>query len=133
MTKQETTSIQLRRFGLTISGGLALLGLLSWFRGHTTVPVLFWTIATVLFLLALIFPRLLLRIEKAWMGLALVLAWVNTRIILTFLFYAILTPIGMVMRLFRDPLDRRLHDGRVSYWVQKESKPFDPKGYENQF
>ena len=133
MTKQETTSIQLRRFGLTISGGLVLLGLLSWFRGHTTVPVLFWAIATVLFLLALIFPRLLLRIEKAWMGLALVLAWVNTRIILTFLFYAILTPIGVIMRLFRDPLDRRLHDGRVSYWVQKEPKPFDPKGYENQF
>ena len=133
MTKQRTASIQLRRFGLTISGGLVLLGLLSWFRGHTTVPVLFWTIAAVLFLLALIFPRLLLPIEKAWMGLALVLAWVNTRIILTFLFYAILTPIGMVMRLFRDPLDRRLHDGRVSYWVQKEPKPFDPKGYENQF
>jgi len=133
VTKQRTASIQLRRFGLTISGGLVLLGLLSWFRGHTTVPVLFWTIAAVLFLLALIFPRLLLPIEKAWMGLALVLAWVNTRIILTFLFYAILTPIGMVMRLFRDPLDRRLHDGRVSYWVQKESKPFDPKAYEKQF
>jgi len=133
VTKQRTASIQLRRFGLTISGGLVLLGLLSWFRGHTTVPVLFWTIAAVLFLLALIFPRLLLPIEKAWMGLALVLAWVNTRIILTVLFYAILTPIGMVMRLFRDPLDRRLHDGRVSYWVQKESKPFDPKAYEKQF
>lgn len=133
LMKAESSRHQLRCFGLTVSTGLACIGLLSWFRGHTTVPVLFWAIATVLFLLALIFPRLLLRIEKAWMGLALVLAWVNTRIILTFLFYAILTPIGMVMRLFRDPLDRRLHDGRVSYWVQKEPKPFDPKGYENQF
>jgi hypothetical protein len=67
------------------------------------------------------------------MDLALVLAWVNTRIILTLLFYAVFTPIGVIMRLFRDPLDRRLHDGRVSYWVPKEPEPFDPKRYENQF
>lgn len=92
-----------------------------------------WTIATPLFLFGLISPNLLRGVEKVWLGLALVLAWVNTRIILTFLFYALFTPIGVIMRLFRDPLDRRLRDGRVSYWVRKEPKLFDPKAYENQF
>jgi len=131
--KQETSSIQLRRFGFIVSGGLTLVGLLSWYRGHTTMPEVLWTIATVLFLLGLSVPKLLRPVQKLWMGLAMVLAWVNTRIILTCLFYALFTPIGMIMRLFRDPLDRQLRDGRVSYWIRKEPKPFDSKSYENQF
>ena len=97
------------------------------------MPEVHWTIATILLLLGLILPKLLRPVNTFWMSLAMALAWVNTRIILTCLFYAVFTPVGMVMRLFRDPLDRRLHDGRVSYWVQKESKPFDPKAYEKQF
>jgi len=131
--KQETSSSQLRRFGFTVAVGLTLIGLLSWYRGHTSVPATLWTIGAVLFLLGLIVPNCLLPIQKVWMGLAMALGWVNTRIILSLLFYAVLTPIGVIMRLFRDPLDRRLHDGRVSYWVQKEPKPFDPKAYEQQF
>jgi hypothetical protein len=131
--KEESSRSQLRRFGITVAVGLACIGFLSWYRGHTNAPAVLWTIATLFFLSGLIFPDLLRRIEKGWMGLALVLAWVNTRIILTLLFYAVITPIGVIMRLFRDPLDRRLHDGRVSYWVPKKPEPFDPKRYENQF
>ena len=131
--QEKASRSKLRRFGVTVSVGLACLGLLAWYRGHTTTPALLWTIATVLFLFGLIFPNLLRRIEQLWMSLALVLAWVNTRIILTLLFYGVFTPIGVIMRLFRDPLDRRLHDGCVSYWVRREPKAFDPKSYENQF
>lgn len=77
--------------------------------------------------------NLLLPFEKVWMGLAMALGQFNTRIILSLLFYTIVTAIGVIIRLFRAPLDRRLHDSRVSYWVQKELNPLDPKGYENQF
>ncbi len=34
----------------------------------------------------------------------------NTRIILTVLFYLVMTPVGFIIRLFRDPLDRSLKD-----------------------
>jgi len=131
--KQATSSIQLRRFGFVVSAGLALIGLLSWYRGNTTMPEVLWTIATILLLLGLILPKLLRPVHTFWMGLAMALAWINTRIILTCLFYAVFTPVGMIMRLFRDPLSRLLRDGRVSYWIMKEPKPFDPKTYENQF
>ena len=131
--KKESSSNRLRRFGFTVGSGLGLIGLLSWYRGHTSAPAVLWAMAAMLFLFGLIAPNLLRHIERFWMSLALLLAWVNTRIILTCLFYALFTPIGMIMRLFRDPLDRRLRDGRVSYWVRKEPKPFDPKAYENQF
>jgi len=131
--RRESSRPQMRRFGLTVALGLTLIGLLSWYRGHTSVPTVLWTIATVLFLFGLIAPNLLVPIQRVWMGLAIALGWVNTRIILSLLFYAVITPTGVVMRFFRDPLDRRLGDGRTSYWVKKDSKPFDPKSYENQF
>jgi hypothetical protein len=58
---------------------------------------------------------------------------VNARVILTVLFYGVLTPVGLVMRCVRDPLDRTLADGRASYWKRRAPTPVDPAGYENQF
>ena len=62
-----------------------------------------------------------------------VLGHVNARIILTLVFFLILTPIGIVMRLFRDPLNRRLGDGSESNWTKRTVEPVDPARYEQQF
>ena len=131
--KEESSQLESRRFAYTVCGGLALIGLVSWYRGHTTVPAFLWTISAALFLCGLILPNLFRRVQRVWMGLATVLGWVNTRIILSLLFYVVLTPVGLILRLFRDPLDRQMGDGRASYWVRKEPTPVDPKAYENQF
>ena len=131
--KGELSVTEMRRFSFIVSGGLALIGLVSWYRGHSSIPMALWIIAAVLLLCGLILPRLLRPVYKAWMVLATVLVWVNTRIILMMLFYAVFAPVGLIMRLFRDPLDRKLHDGCSSYWKQKESRSFDPKTYEHQF
>ena len=61
------------------------------------------------------------------------LGWVNTRIILTALFYVVVTPAGVVMRFFRDPLDRELSEARASYWSRRPVARFDPKSYQRQF
>lgn len=53
-------------------------------------------------------------------------------VILVVVFYGIFTPIGMLVRLFRDPLDRTLPDDRESFWVRKTPVAFDPKEYEKQ-
>lgn len=130
--KEKSVPVKSLRFDFTLCGGLALIGLGSWYRGHTTVPVVLWTISIALVLFRLISPRAFRSVRTVWMRLATILAWVNTRIILSLLFYAVLTPIGVIMRIFRDPLDRRLSDGRSSYWVPKEPTS-DPKAYDNQF
>ena len=58
-----------------------------------------------LVLLGLVFPRALVLPNKAWMALAEALSFVSTRIILAFVFFGIVTPIGFVKRLFGwDPL-----------------------------
>src|SRR6185503_10451427 len=57
---------------------------------------------------------------RQWMKLAGVLSWVMTRVILSIFFYAVLTPVGALMRLLRKtPLDLAWKDGKDTYWIDK--------------
>ena len=117
-----------------MGGGLLVVGAISWWRGHSVAPVVLWSLAATIALAGLLVPRALEPVERWWLRLGLVLAWVNTRIILTVLFYLVVTPIALVMRLFRDPLDRRLAAEATSYWQRRAARPDDPAaGYEHQF
>jgi Saxitoxin biosynthesis operon protein SxtJ len=123
----------LRRFALIVATGLTVVAAISWWRGHTIVPAVFWSIAGVLGLTGLVAPRILGPVERGWLAVGAVLAWVNTRIILTVLFYIVVSPVAMVMRLFRDPLERRIDRASASYWVRRPATATDPKSYEQQF
>ena len=82
---------------------------------------------------ALLAPRLLAPVERAWMRFADVVGRINTRIVLTVVYALVLTPIGLVRRAFGDPLDRRTRDGRASTWVRRPRAPVDPARYRQQF
>jgi hypothetical protein len=67
---------------------------------------------------------LLQRAYDRWMVVVRALAWVNTRVILTVVFYLILTPVGLVRRLMGyDPLNRRLEPDARTYRVSRERRP----------
>lgn len=91
----------LRDFGL-ITGGLfiALFGLLFPWLFNVNTPVWPFNLAGVLWILALLIPNVLKPIYTVWMSFALVLGWINTRIILALVFYIVITPTGLIMLLF---------------------------------
>lgn len=118
---------ELRRFGFTVAIPLALLAGLGVWRGHTLFPSALGGLAFALGVLALLTPRFLRPVHKHWMQMAYALGWFNTRVLLGLVYFFVMTPIGMVMRLLgRDPLDRRLRD-RPSYWVERTRRP-GPRG-----
>ena len=123
----------LRKFGITVGLGFAVLGTISWARDHTIAPRVLWTMGALLFVPGVVAPAILAPVERVWMRFALVLGHFNTRVILSALFYVLLTPIGLVMRLFRDPLDRSLTDDRASFWIRREPEQVDQARYEQQF
>lgn len=124
---------ELRKFGVTVGAAFVVLGTISWWRGHEIPPRVLWTLGGLLLVPGLLFPTVLGPVQRAWMAFALVLGHVNTRIILTVLYYLVMTPVGLVMRLFHDPLDRTLADGKPSHWVKRETTPVDVARYERQF
>ena len=82
--------------------------------------------------LALICPRLLSPLYKAWMAFGHVLGWINARIILGVVFFVVVTPIGLVMRLAGKDLLRMKMQKSASYWITR-GKPLDPQSMRNQF
>ena len=123
-----------REFGLIVGGIFLLLS--SWwiYRGkfHSVSQVTL-PLGAVLVLLGLVFPRALVYPNKAWMALAEVLSFVSTRVILAFVYFVIVTPIGFVKRLFGwDPLNRRAPKSE-SYWRPYSDRQRNPRHYEKMF
>ncbi len=123
-----------REFGLIVGGVFVLLSGWWIYRGkfHTVVPITL-PFGAVLVLLGLVFPRALVWPNKAWMALAEALSFVSTRVILAFVFFVIITPIGFVKRLSGwDPLHRRAKRSD-SYWEPYSDRQRDPRHYEKMF
>ncbi len=109
------TRKDLRNLGLIFFIALGIIGSLLWWKGRPSAPWL-WAAALALGLWGLIWPRGLHPLYRVWMGLAVVLNYFVSRLILTLIYYLVLTPIGMLLRLLgQDPLDLKLQD-RSSYW-----------------
>lgn len=111
----------LRRFGLVMAAPLiAIAGILYW-KSHGA-PV-WWAGAAVLSaVLGLAVPRLLKPVYILWMTLAYYLSVVMTFVILTLFFFLIMTPAGLIMRLFgKDPMERRFPGNKESYWINSQT------------
>ena len=120
----DTSRRQLRRFGLAVGPVLVLVALvIAWRGGWAFGTGARWLAGSgaALAVLGLAAPAVLLPLYRAWMGLALVLGHVMTRVLLTLVFFLVVTPIGLVRRAVgRDPIEKSAAPDRTSYWVQRE-------------
>ena len=122
---QPLTVKELRSFGFTTGAiACALFGLvLPLLFGHG-FPLWPWYLAGVLFVLAVVYPPALRPVYRGWMKIGHVLGFINTRIILGILFYGLIFPMGVGMRLFRkDPMGRSLDEDLKSYRIASRVLP----------
>ena len=110
---------ELRKFGLTTGAIFAVLfGFvlpLIWRVDAHRWPLV---IGAVLCSVALISPRSLAPFYNIWMRIALILGWLNSRIILGVIFLLVVTPMALVMKLFgKDPMQRKLEAEKSSYRI----------------
>ena len=118
------TKAQLRSFGFIIGGIFLFIGLWPMVWRGADVRVWAVVVAALLLVPALIVPAALRPVHTVWMAVGEWLGWINTRIILGLAFYIVVTPIGLVLRLFgHDPMRRRFEPQAASYRVPKEARP----------
>ena len=85
-----------------------------------------WLVAAVLWIPALAMPSALGYLHRGWTRLADVLGWLNTRVILSLLYFIAIVPIGLVMRLAgRDPMKRKFDPAAKSYRVASKQRRSD--------
>ncbi|MEY2502640.1 MAG: carbamoyltransferase [Verrucomicrobiota bacterium] len=122
----------LRRFGLTIGVAFLLLSAFVNFR-HRGAGRPLASLAVLLVLFATVAPRLLRFVHRPWMRVADFLGAISSRILLTIVFFLVITPIGWLQRLCgKRPLDFDFKNGEASYW-HRRSGSAAPVEYENQF
>jgi hypothetical protein len=121
--RKSATRKQLVSFGLVFAGFFLLVGLYPILHGGLPRR---WSVGTAaaFAVVATVFPGLLRLPYAGWMAFGEALAWVNTRIILTVIFFVVFLPAGIIMRIFgKDPMTRRFDIGLGSYRVRRTSRP----------
>jgi len=123
----------LRKFGITIGVLLMILaGFLFW-RGRDTFAIML-VLGIALCVLGLAIPVVLKPINWIWMVLAIILGWIMTRVILSLLFYVVITPIGLFSRLTGNRfLDLEWDKSKETYWNYRTTKQLNSEDYERQF
>lgn len=133
LKQQSITSKELRKFGLVISGILSVIAIILYYKGS----IHFWWIGGfgILFLtLGLISPTTLKHVYKLWMGFAIVLGHIVSSIILSLIFYLVITPMGIVLRILgKDYMNRSFSKKEGSYWIKKGKREFNPSSYEKMY
>ncbi|TKB63496.1 MAG: sxtJ [Nitrospira sp.] len=128
----QATNKELRQFGLLVGGVFSVIGL--WpvvFRGE---PPRLWAmiLGSLLIVLGAVVPQSLKQVHSGWMKIGHVLGAINTKIILGIIYYLLITPMGLVMRLMgKDSMHRTLAKETTTYRVVRS--PRSPRHMRNQF
>jgi hypothetical protein len=114
-----------RQFGLVMAGFFAVLSALAAWRGGWSWTVGWLAVAAVFLLVALLRPTLLGVLNRLWFRFGLLLHKVMTPLIMALMFFVVLTPTALLMRLFgQRPIARGFDRSAASYWIDRgEARP----------
>lgn len=122
-----------RNFGLVMAVAFMVISLIRWwFSG--TYSFIFIYIAVPFAVLGLLAPRVLQPVLVVWIKFSIVLNWIMTRVLLSLVFFLMITPTRIILSLRgKDTLNRSYLPGDETYWEKPEEQPDDIEGYKNQF
>ena len=122
-----------RAFGIVFAVVFFVIGLLPLpFGGDARV----WSVVVGAAFLAVAFlrPRILAPLNRLWMRFGLLLHRIVSPIVLGIMFFAVITPMGLLRRAFGwDPLRLRFDKEAKSYWVDRKPPGPPPETLDNQF
>ena len=115
----KTNKEEIRKFGFLIGGVLIAISIFMLWKTFNQYQLVF-IIGIMFILLGFFIPWILKPIYIIWMTFATILGWIMTRVILTILFYLIVTPIGLIARIFGVKfLDLSWNKNVKSYWNKR--------------
>ncbi|OVE78260.1 hypothetical protein BVX98_00900 [bacterium F11] len=124
----------LRKFGLAILIGFALIGGIVYWRGFHQVAIGLWIGSGIVGALAILLPPLSKPFYWIWMGIAFVMGTVISFLIVAFIYYFIFTPVGLIMRLIgRDALKLKKKSFQHNTYWHSHPAMEDKKIYERLF
>ena len=118
-----------RSFGIVFFVVFLLIGLYPLSNGG---DLRIWsiTISFIFLSLSLLDSSLLTPLNKLWFKFGLFLGKIISPLVMGLIFFVVVSPIGIIMRLFKKDLLNLKYNKKESYWIEKT----DPKSkMKNQF
>jgi|SRR5271170_2901599 len=131
--RQEGRGSSDRSFGIVFGIFFVLVGL-SPLRAHHPVRGWAFPVAGLFLAVAFLNPAWLRPLNKLWTKLGILMGRVVSPVITALLFYLVVTPTGLLFRLFgKDPLRLAFEPGAKSYWIERKPPGPLPETMTNQF
>ena len=128
----ESSRKDLKNFGFIIGFILMVIGVFL-FIGEKYLFIYFFSIGSILIILGGIAPIILKPFHKVWMVFAVIVGWIMTRVILSILFFSIITFIGIFTRLIRKDFLNLKQENQISFWNSRDREYELNQDYEKQF
>lgn len=122
-----------RSFGLWFAGIFLAIALFIWYKsGNLKIWLL--VLSAVFGLLGATQPSLLAPFNRVWTKLGLLMGKIVSPIVMGVLFFLMVTPMGLFMRLAgKDLLRLKFQPGDKSYWIPRDPPGPDPQTLSKQF
>lgn len=131
----EYTELQLpsnRKFGIFFTVIFLILSSYFWYLGNVIEASCFAAMSALFAIISIYKAKLLLPLNKLWMSFGFLLGKIVSPLVIGIIFFALFTPIAVIMRLFgRDELRLRFRS-KESHWINREIS-MQPKFFRNQF
>ena len=131
---REPTRRELLWFGLILFAVLGVVGLLVYWKFQApSVASKIWAVGGGLTAAYYAFRPVRRPLYFGWMYATFPIGWIISHTVLAFVFYLVLTPVGLIMRaLGHDPMRSGFDREAESYWI-KENPHRNLAGYFRQF
>ena len=129
------TPKQLNQFGFIWMAFVAIFGLIAMVKFHNPwMARVLWLAAVVVPLIGWTAPRFMRWIFVGMSYLAWPIGFVVSHVMLALVYYVVVTPIGLLTRLFGyDPMKRRFDREATTYWMERLPPSDGTKRYFRQF
>jgi hypothetical protein len=115
------TDAQARKTALVVAAVLLAIAAWNLYRGRMAFVLVFGIVGAALLVVGMLLRGAARAFHTIWMRLASALGYVNSRVLLTLMYYLVIAPYGFVMRLAgRDTLRRR-GKTQESYWIARKA------------
>ena len=109
-----------RNFGLVFSIFFLVISFYPKLYGNN---IHYWAfgIALIFFILGIFFPRLLILPNKIWFKIGIFLGRIFSPIIMAIIFFIVVTPTGIIMRLLRIEMTyKKFYKSKKTYWIKRK-------------
>ena len=118
-----------RSFGVVFFVVFLLISIYPFFN-EGNIRIWSLLIAIIFLILGLLNSKLLTPINKVWFKFGLILGKIVSPVVMGIVFFAVITPISIIMKILRKDLLNLKYNSNKSYWIKKS----EPKSkMKNQF